>query len=159
MSSKPLLFVIVFKNLIKFLKLIKFSCYFISSRVLKTPAEIEVLKYVTKISSDAHKEVMKAVKPGITEYQAESVFLHHSYSVGGSRHTSYTCICGSGYNSAILHYGHAGAPNDRVIQDGDMCLFDMGANYCGYAADITCSFPANGKFTEGIKNTSPNFLI
>lgn len=89
-------------------------------------------------------------RPGVSEFQAESEFLHHSYSVGGCRHVSYTCICGTGDNSAILHYGHAGAPNNAVLKDGDMCLFDMGANYGGYAADITCSFPANGKFTEGM---------
>lgn len=64
-------------------------------------------------------------------------------------HASYTCICGSGENSAILHYGHAAAPNEKVIADGEMLLFDMGANYFGYAADITCSFPSNGKFTDG----------
>ena len=57
----------------------------------------------------------------------------------------------SGSNSSILHYGHAGAPNDRVIRDGDMCLFDMGGEYCCYASDITCSFPANGKFTDDQK--------
>ncbi|TMW49509.1 hypothetical protein DOY81_005399 [Sarcophaga bullata] len=120
-------------------------------RVIKSPEEIEVLRYVAKVSSDAHIKVMKFMRPGRSEYEGESVFLHHSYSVGGCRHTSYTCICGSGVNSAVLHYGHAAAPNDRAVQDGDMCLFDMGANYCGYAADITCSFPANGKFTEDQK--------
>lgn len=83
----------------------------------------------------------------MTEYQAESHFLHHSYSVGGCRHVSYTCICGSGENGSILHYGHAAAPNDKTIHDGDMLLFDMGASYFGYVADITCSYPANGKFT------------
>lgn len=61
---------------------------------------------------------------------------------------SYTCICGSGENGSILHYGHASAPNDKTVYDGDMLLFDMGANYFGYCADITCSFPANGKFTD-----------
>ncbi|XP_055591666.1 xaa-Pro dipeptidase [Uranotaenia lowii] len=120
-------------------------------RVIKSPAEIEVLRYVARVSSDAHKEVMKAIRPGWYEYQGESVFLHHSYKVGGCRHVSYTCICGAGTNSAILHYGHAASPNDRLIEDGHMCLFDMGANYGGYAADITCSFPVNGKFTEDQK--------
>ncbi|XP_030881156.1 xaa-Pro dipeptidase [Leptonychotes weddellii] len=67
------------------------------------------------------------------------------------RHSSYTCICGSGENSAVLHYGHAGAPNDRTIQDGDMCLFDMGGEYYCFSSDITCSFPANGKFTADQK--------
>ncbi|CAG5099419.1 Similar to PEPD: Xaa-Pro dipeptidase (Homo sapiens) [Cotesia congregata] len=101
--------------------------------------------------SDAHKMVMRAVRPGYTEYQGESIFKHYIYSVGGCRHISYTCICGSGHNASILHYGHAAAPNDRTIKDGDICLFDMGGNYCGYAADITCSFPANGKFTVNQK--------
>ncbi|XP_011173008.2 xaa-Pro dipeptidase [Solenopsis invicta] len=120
-------------------------------RVIKSPEEIEVLRYVCKISSEAHKTIMRSMCPGISEYKAEASFLHYIYSVGGCRHVSYTCICGSGHNSSILHYGHAGAPNNKVIQDGDMCLFDMGGNYCGYAADITCSFPANGKFTEDQK--------
>ncbi|XP_001358031.3 xaa-Pro dipeptidase [Drosophila pseudoobscura] len=120
-------------------------------RVIKSAEEIEVLRYVAKVSSDAHIKVMKFIRPGKMEFEGESLFLHHSYSVGGCRHASYTCICGSGTNSSILHYGHAGAPNSRPIQDGEMCLFDMGANYCGYAADITCTFPANGKFTDDQK--------
>ncbi|KAH8406466.1 hypothetical protein KR215_001577 [Drosophila sulfurigaster] len=120
-------------------------------RVIKSAEEIEVLRYVAKVSSDAHIKVMEFIRPGRMEYEGESVFLHHAYAVGGCRHASYTCICGSGTNSAILHYGHAGAPNNRPIQDGELCLFDMGANYCGYAADITCTFPANGKFTEDQK--------
>lgn len=120
-------------------------------RVIKSPQEIEVLRYVCKISSEAHKVVMRSMRPGIPEYKAEAWFLNYVYAEGGCRHVSYTCICGSGHNSSVLHYGHAGAPNSKVIQDGDMCLFDMGGNYCGYAADITCSFPANGKFTEDQK--------
>ncbi|XP_012261079.2 xaa-Pro dipeptidase isoform X1 [Athalia rosae] len=120
-------------------------------RVIKSPREIEVLRYVVEISSEAHKAVMRAVRPGFAEFQAEAVFQHYAYAVGGCRHVSYTCICGSGHNSSILHYGHAGAPNNRVLKDGDICLFDMGGNYCGYAADITCSFPANGKFTKDQK--------
>ncbi|XP_063982498.1 xaa-Pro dipeptidase isoform X5 [Diachasmimorpha longicaudata] len=124
---------------------------FCECRVIKSPQEIEVLRYVAKVSSDAHKVVMRNVRPGMTEFQGESLFKHYVYAVGGCRHVSYTCMCGSGNNSSILHYGHAGAPNNRVMKDGDMCLFDMGGNYCGYAADITCSFPANGKFTADQK--------
>ncbi|KAK0181548.1 hypothetical protein PV327_003824 [Microctonus hyperodae] len=120
-------------------------------RVIKSPSEIEVLRYVCKISSDAHKMIMKSVRPGMMEFQCEAIFKQYIYSVGGCRHVSYTCICGSGHNASILHYGHAGAPNNKVLNDGDICLFDMGGNYCGYAADITCSFPANGKFTEDQK--------
>ncbi|XP_076182460.1 dipeptidase C isoform X2 [Ptiloglossa arizonensis] len=120
-------------------------------RVIKSPQEIKVLEYVIKISSDAHKSVMHLVKPGLAEFQAEAAFMHYVYFTGGCRHVSYTCICGSGSNASILHYGHAGEPNNKVIKDGDMCLFDMGGNYCGYAADITCTFPANGKFTADQK--------
>lgn len=95
--------------------------------------------------------LLYSFRPGMTEYQGESKFLHHSYSVGGCRHVSYTCICGSGRNASILHYGHAAAPNSKIASDGDMLLFDMGANYFGYCADITCTFPANGKFTDDQK--------
>jgi len=117
-------------------------------RVFKTQMELDVIRYSNKISSDAHKEVMKHIRPGMKEYQLESLFKHYVYARGGCRFVSYTCICGSGDNSATLHYGHAGAPNDKTIEDGDMCLFDMGGEYHCYTSDITCSFPANGKFTE-----------
>ncbi|KAK6624516.1 hypothetical protein RUM44_011375 [Polyplax serrata] len=120
-------------------------------RVIKTPQEIEVIRYTNRISSEAHKQVMRRIKPGMKEYQCESIFLDYCYFVGGCRHVSYTCICGSGENGGVLHYGHAGAPNDKTIRDGDMCCFDMGCSYCGYASDITCSFPANGVFTDDQK--------
>uniref|UniRef100_A0A3Q3WT95 Xaa-Pro dipeptidase n=1 Tax=Mola mola TaxID=94237 RepID=A0A3Q3WT95_MOLML len=117
------------------------------SRLIKTNMELEVLRYTNRISSEAHKMIMKHVKPGQKEYEMESLFQHYCYKKGGMRHTSYTCICGTGHNASILHYGHAGAPNDKTILDGDMCLFDMGGEYYCYTSDITCSFPANGKFT------------
>ncbi|XP_043473279.1 xaa-Pro dipeptidase isoform X2 [Leptopilina heterotoma] len=120
-------------------------------RVIKSSQEIEVLRYVTKISSDAHKKVMKVVRPDLMEYQAEAAFINHAYSVGGCRHMGYVCICGSGHNSSVLHYGHAGAPNNKIIHNEEMCLFDMGAIYCGYTADITCSFPSNGIFSQDQK--------
>ncbi|KAI4466710.1 xaa-pro aminopeptidase 3 [Holotrichia oblita] len=109
------------------------------------------MRYVIGISEDAHKVVMTATTPGSYEYQSEAQFFFYIYNNGGSRHAAYTSICGSGPNSAILHYGHAGSPNDRRIEDGDMCCYDMGAQYFGYAADITCSFPTNGVFTDDQK--------
>uniref|UniRef100_A0AC34RIU0 Aminopeptidase P N-terminal domain-containing protein n=1 Tax=Panagrolaimus sp. JU765 TaxID=591449 RepID=A0AC34RIU0_9BILA len=117
-------------------------------RVFKTDAELEVMRYAAKIATDAHKEVMRKIAPEMYEYQMESLFRHISYSTGGCRHLAYTCIAPSGKNTAILHYGHANAPNAKLIKDGDMCLFDMGPEYNCYGSDVTCSFPCNGKFTE-----------
>ncbi|XP_056645120.1 xaa-Pro dipeptidase [Diorhabda sublineata] len=116
-------------------------------RVIKTEHEIEVIKYVVGVSSAAHRHVMRIAKDGLFEYQCESEFLHYCYKNGGCRHAAYTCICGSGINGAVLHYGHAGCPNDYKLKNGTLCLFDMGADYFGYAADVTVTFPVNGKFT------------
>ena len=101
-------------------------------RVIKTEMELDVLRYASKISSLAHMHVMRTMKPGMKEYQAESTFLHHVYFYGGARHVCYNCIAATGQSGAVLHYGHAGAPNDQTLRDGDMVLFDMGAEYCCY---------------------------
>jgi len=117
-------------------------------RVIKTEKELEGMRYASKISSDAHKVLMRKLRPGMTEFQAEAIFLHEVYFQGGARHVCYNCICGSGASGAVLHYGHAGAPNDRPVKDGDIVLFDMGAEYYRFCSDITLSYPVNGKFTE-----------
>ncbi|XP_069649576.1 xaa-Pro dipeptidase isoform X3 [Haliaeetus albicilla] len=120
----------------------------------KKPSVLLTLRGVNTDSGNVSKE---ASFEGISQFNvnnkilhpeiAECLFQHYCYARGGMRHTSYTCICGSGENSSVLHYGHAGAPNDRTIEDGDLCLFDMGGEYYCYGSDITCTFPANGKFT------------
>ena len=110
-------------------------------RAIKSALELQVMRYVTDIACDSHFEVMQKARPGLAEYQMESLFKHNSYYFGGCRYQAYTSICGSGCNGAVLHYGHAGAPNDKIMQDGDMCLFDMGSECHGYASDVTCSFP------------------
>jgi len=116
-------------------------------RVFKSHSELALMEHVTMITSFAHAYVMRNVKPGMFEYQCESLFRHYGYYNYGSRLVSYTSICGCGPNSATLHYGHTGEPNARKIDETDHCLFDMGAEYQCYASDVTCSFPANGKFT------------
>ncbi|CAM6085038.1 unnamed protein product [Calypogeia fissa] len=117
-------------------------------RAHKSELEIDVIRYTNKVSSAAHVKVMKAASPGMKEYQLESIFQHEVYFEGGCRHCSYSCICATGENSAVLHYGHAAAPNDRTLEDGDMALLDMGAEYQFFGSDITCSFPINGRFTD-----------
>lgn len=119
----------------------------VECRVIKTADEIELLRHVNGITSAAHVEVMQRIRPGMTEYHLEAIFLHEIYMRGGCRFSAYHCICGCGPNSATLHYGHQGAPHDRVLEDGDMFLDDSGAEYHGYASDVTCSYPVNGRFT------------
>ena len=115
-------------------------------RVIKTFAEIEVMRLAAQGSAAALKDVMKITKPTMREYQLEATFCYHIYFHHGMRHTAYTPIAGCGCHSAVLHYGHAGAPNDGLIRDGDMILLDFGGEYAGYCSDITISFPATGKF-------------
>jgi Xaa-Pro dipeptidase len=116
-------------------------------RVYKSDEEIKILRYANKVSSNAHIEVMRSVKPGMTEFQVESLFLHAVYGKGQCRHVAYTCICAAGPSGALLHY----PTNDKLVRDGQMMLLDMGGEYSCYASDITTSFPANGKFTEDQK--------
>jgi len=120
-------------------------------RVIKSPAELQLMEHVTQVTSFAHAYVMRNMKPGMWEFQAESLFRHYSYYNYASRLQSYTSICGCGPNAAILHYGHAGEPNSRQLESDDVCLFDMGAEYQCYASDVTCSFPANGVFSDKYK--------
>lgn len=117
-------------------------------RVIKSDMEINLMRYCALAASQAHVAVMRTAKPGIMEYELEAWFLFNIYAEHGCRFTPYTCICACGPSSATLHYGHAGFPNSRRVCDGEMALLDMGAEYRGYASDITCSFPINGKFSE-----------
>mmetsp|Transcript_2844 Transcript_2844/g.5460 ORF Transcript_2844/g.5460 Transcript_2844/m.5460 type:complete len:507 (+) Transcript_2844:22-1542(+) len=119
-----------------------------NNRVYKTDKELKLMKHVSKLSSLSHVHVMRGCKPGMMEYQLESLFQHYSYYNYGCRWLGYTAICACGPNPAVLHYGHAGAPNDRALNPGDTILLDMGAEYACYGSDITCSYPATGKFTE-----------
>jgi len=118
------------------------------ARVHKTPYEIDLIRAACLVSSKAHVFVMRHVQPNMTERQLEALFRGYTNFYGGSRHDAYECICGSGVNGAILHYGHAGYPNDKIIKNDETMVLDMGSEYQGYATDITCSYPANGKFTD-----------
>lgn len=116
-------------------------------RVTKCAQEIDVMRYAAYVASNAHVEVMRAAKDCCFEYELEAKFQYEIYRNGGCRKCAYTNICACGPNNAVLHYGHAGAPNDRELQSTDMALLDMGAEYHGYVSDITCSFPIAGTFS------------
>lgn len=123
------------------------------ARVIKSEKELNLMRFVNKISSEAHIDVMKNANLCTYERELESHFLHYINKNYGCRHVSYGCICCSGHNGAVLHYGHAGSPNDKIINKdmNEMLLLDMGAEYHNYGSDITCSFPISGKFTENQK--------
>ena len=118
-----------------------------TARVTKSSEEVEVMRYAAYVASNAHVAVMRQAKDCEFEYELEAKFMYEIYKNGGCRKNPYTNICGCGPNSAVLHYGHAGAPNDRKLESTDMGLLDMGADYHGYVSDITCSYPVCGKFT------------
>lgn len=118
-----------------------------TSRVTKSNDELNLMKYCAFVASNAHVEVMRSTLAGMMEYELEATFLYQIYKKGGCRRAAYTSICACGPNGAVLHYGHAGAPNNRQLQQGDMALLDMGAEYHGYTSDITCSFPVSGRFS------------
>lgn len=80
----------------------------LTHQALDSPA-----KLLAAYTPAQHVEVMRSAKPGMMEYQLESLFMHHTYTHGGCRHMAYTCICACGPNPAILHYGHSGRPNNR----------------------------------------------
>jgi Xaa-Pro dipeptidase len=119
-----------------------------TARVTKSEYEKQLMWYTAHVASRAHVAVMRSIAPHQMEYELEAKFLYEIYKHGGCRRAAYICICGTGTNSAVLHYGHAGAPNDRQLLPGDMALLDMGGEYHGYVSDITCSYPVDGKFTE-----------
>lgn len=69
------------------------------------------MQHCAQVACAAHVEVMRKCRPGLMEYALEAVFLKDCYLLGGCRHAPYTPICASGPNGAVLHYGHAAAPN------------------------------------------------
>jgi len=111
-------------------------------RLHKTPDEVELMQKAATISAEAHILAMKKTKPGMNEFQVESLIEAYMREQGASG-VAYNSIIGGGENATILHY----VENDRPLNDGDLLLIDAGAEYQGYAADITRTFPINGKFT------------
>jgi Xaa-Pro aminopeptidase len=111
-------------------------------RLIKSAGEIAVMQQSADISCTAHKAAMVVCKPGVYEYQLEATILH-SFAMQGARYAAYNSIVGGGENGCILHY----VENKDVLVDGDLVLIDAGSEYQGYAADITRTFPVNGRFT------------
>jgi Xaa-Pro aminopeptidase len=112
-------------------------------RVLKTAEEIEIMQRAADIAAEAHVEAMKAVRPGMKEYQVEAL-IEQIFRQKGAAAPAYTSIVGAGANATVLHYIN----NDGELRDGELLLVDAGAEYKGYASDITRTYPISGKFTK-----------
>jgi Xaa-Pro aminopeptidase len=111
-------------------------------RVIKSPAEIEVMRESARISSLAHIEVLRSARPGMYEWELAALFEYTIKRLGGQ---------GFGYEPIVPSiprwYDSHYSDNSRKIKDGDMVMPDVGGEYNYYVVDISATFPINGKFT------------
>lgn len=112
-------------------------------RVLKTPEELELMQRAADIAAEAHCAAMKSVRAGMKEYEVEAL-IEQIFRRQGAAAPAYTSIIGAGPNATVLHYIN----NDGELRDGELLLIDAGAEYRGYASDITRTFPINGRYTK-----------
>ncbi len=112
-------------------------------RRIKSPAELALLREAVRITAEAHREVARALRPGMFEYELEALVMA-TFLRNGARRAGFPPIIGSGPNSTILHY----QANRRLIAAGDLVVVDIGAEYEYYTADITRTYPASGRFTD-----------
>ena len=116
-------------------------------RLFKSDAEIDLMRQAARISVDAHKRAMQICQKMEYEYQLEAELVYE-FSRHGCRSTAYDSIVGGGENACILHY----TENNQALRPGDLVLIDAGGEYRNYAADITRTFPVNGRFSPEQKS-------
>ncbi len=112
-------------------------------RLIKSPEEIRIMRRAAEVSVLGHRRAMRACRPGRHEYEIEAE-LAHEFALHGMRSLAYPSIVAGGANACVLHY----TQNDAVLGDGDLLLIDAGAECANYAADITRTFPVNGRFSK-----------
>lgn len=112
-------------------------------RGVKEPEEIDIMQTACEITNKGFRRILPFVKPGIMEYEIEAEFMHE-FLRNRSRGFAYTPIIASGYSACVLHY----IENNKMCNDGDMLLLDVGAEYANYSSDMTRTIPVNGKFTD-----------
>ncbi len=116
-------------------------------RLLKDAHEIDLMQRAADVSADAHRSVLHLCKPGMGEWEIEAELLR-VFRAGGCQSPAYTPIVAGGGNACVLHY----VGNDQPLKDGDLVLIDAAGEYHGYAADITRTFPVNGRFSATQKD-------
>ena len=112
-------------------------------RAVKTPQEVEVIKKAIDITDKTFRRLLQFIKPGVMEYEIEAEIVHE-FLRNRSKGEAYGSIIASGDRARTLHYVF----NNEECKDGEMVLMDFGANYGGYAADLTRTVPVNGTFTK-----------
>ncbi|MDV6318383.1 Xaa-Pro aminopeptidase [Chromohalobacter sp. HP20-39] len=112
-------------------------------RLIKSDAELDLMRHAARISAQAHRRAMQNVSPGLLEYQLQAE-LEHEFVWHGARAPAYATIVGGGENACVLHY----IENTAALRDGDLVLIDAGGEFDLYAGDITRTFPVNGRFTS-----------
>lgn len=115
-------------------------------RLFKSRAEIGLMRKAVKATVAAHERAMQVCRPGMTEYQLEAELLHQ-FALHGARAPAYPPIVGGGANGCILHY----TENSDELRSGDLVLIDAGGEYENYAADVTRTFPVNGRYSPAQK--------
>ena len=120
-----------------------FNDFTVALRGIKQPEELALLSKSVQLSSIAHAEVMRAVKPTMSERELEGIlmYVHRKY---GAENEGYPPIVGVGANGCILHYEE----NNEQVLNNQLVLMDVGSEYHGYSADVTRTVPPTGKFTE-----------
>ncbi|MFA5525044.1 MAG: aminopeptidase P family protein [Tissierellales bacterium] len=113
------------------------------SRMVKAEEEVEMIRRAIEITNQGIKKMMENSKSGMKEYQLEAYFDFELKILGAKRH-AFNTIAASGKNAIVLHYGE----NNCQMENGDLILFDLGSEYKNYCADISRTFPVNGRFTE-----------
>jgi Xaa-Pro aminopeptidase len=112
-------------------------------RAIKTSLEIEVMQQAVDITHKSFERLLSFINPGVMEYEIEAE-IFHSFLSQRAEGPAYGSIIASGDRARTLHY----VSNNQECRDGEMVLMDFGADYGGYAADLTRTVPVNGKFTK-----------
>jgi len=112
-------------------------------RMIKSPIEINAIQKAVDVAVQAFTETMKAIEPGMYEYEVDALF-DYILRLNGCPRSAFPTIVASGININILHY----EANQREMMDGDLVMIDFGAEYGYYASDITRTLPVNGTFSE-----------
>ena len=111
-------------------------------RLIKSDEEIALLRKACDITNKAFRRVLKTTKHGKFEFEIQAE-IEHEFTNNRANGHGYAPIIASGKNACVLHY----LENDKECKDGDLLLFDFGAEYANYSADMSRTIPVNGKFT------------